>query len=118
MNINELCKDVPPEIRPEIRTLAKAVKALRDKIEEQIPVYKQSPLAQTLTTTQGEKALKVNPAAPEFRSTVRDYAQALGNLHDLIEKYSDTAKSEHNVVSMVGNSKWSLRNRTEQARAE
>ena len=47
MNINELCKDVPPEIRPEIRTLAKAVMALRDKVEELIPVYIQSPLAQT-----------------------------------------------------------------------
>lgn len=117
MNINELCKDVPPEIRPEIRTLAKAVKALRDKIEEQIPVYKQSSLAQTLTTTQGEKALKANPAAPEFRSTVRDYAQALGNLHDLINKYSGT-KSNDKVVNMVGNSKWSLKNRTEKLHTE
>lgn len=76
MNINELCKDVPPGIRPEIRTLAKAVKALRDKIEEQIPIYTQSPLAQTDKNAK-EKALK---AAPESRSAVRGYAQALGDL--------------------------------------
>ena len=33
MDIDALCKDVPPEIRPEIETLAKAVKALQDKVE-------------------------------------------------------------------------------------
>ena len=112
MDIDALCKDVPLAIRPEIETLAKAVKALQDKVEEQLPVYKQSPLAQALTTTQGEKALKVNPAVQEFRSTVRDYARALGDLQDLINKYSST-KSPDKVVNLVGNSKWSMRNRTE-----
>ena len=56
MNINKLCKDVPPEIRPEIRTLAKAVIALRDKVEELIPVYIQSPLAQTDNNAKREGA--------------------------------------------------------------
>ena len=117
MNIDALCKDVPPEIRPEIETLAKAVKALQDKVEEQLPVYNDLPLAQLLTTTQGEKALKANPAAQEFRSTVREYAQALNNLQDLINKYSST-KSNDKVVNMVGNSKWSLKNRTEKLHTE
>lgn len=117
MNIDALCKDVPPEIRPEIETLAKAVKALQDKVEEQLPVYNDLPLAQLLTTTQGEKALKANPAAQEFRSTVREYAQALNNLQDLINKYS-SAKSNGKVVNMVGNSKWSLKNRTEKLHTE
>lgn len=117
MNIDALCKDVPPEIRPEIETLAKAVKALQDKVEEQLPVYNDLPLAQLLTTTQGEKALKANPAAQEFRSTVREYAQALNNLQDLINKYSGT-KSNDKVVNMVGNSKWSLKNRTEKLHTE
>ena len=58
---------------------------MQKKIEEQIPVYEELPLAQTLITTQGEKALKNNPAMQEFRATVRDYAAALKDLDALIE---------------------------------
>ena len=76
------------DIKAQAVTLAKAVLALQDKIENEIPNYKDLPLAQTLTTTQGEQALKSNPALQEFRATVRDYASALKDLNTLIEGHS------------------------------
>ena len=125
MDIDALCKNVPPEMQSEVRTLAKAVETLQKKIEEQTPVYNDLPLAQLLTTTQGEKALKANPAAQEFRATVREYAQALESLNKLIEKCSGTNYVQRRNGSatgigspllqyrdkydFVGNSKWKRR---------
>lgn len=81
-----ICAGVDKTYKKQAITLAKAVLALQDKIEQQLPVFEAMPLAQTLTTTQGEKALKQNPATAEFRATVRDYALSLKNLQDIIEK--------------------------------
>ena len=83
-----MCKKVNKDIKSQAMTLARAVLAMQEKIEEQIPTYESLPLAQTLTTTQGEKALKSNPAMQEFRATVRDYASALKDLNTLIEEHS------------------------------
>ena len=82
-----MCKKVNKDIKAQAMTLAKAVLAMQEKIEAQIPVYEKLPLAQMLTTTQGEKALKNNPAMQEFRATVRDYASALNDLNQLIEDH-------------------------------
>ena len=83
-----MCKKVNKDIKSQAMTLARAVLAMQEKIEEQIPIYESLPLAQTLTTTQGEKALKNNPVMQEFRATVRDYASALKDLNTLIEEHS------------------------------
>jgi hypothetical protein len=82
-----MCKKVNKEIKSQAMTLARAVLAMQEKIDAQIPVYEKLPLAQMLTTTQGEKALKNNPAMQEFRATVRDYAAALKDLNALIEEH-------------------------------
>lgn len=82
----KLIKSVNPEIKDQVATLANAVLAMQEKIEQQIPEYQQMPIVQVLTTTQGEKALKQNPAMQEFRATVRDYAAALNNLQDIISE--------------------------------
>lgn len=81
----KICANVSADIKPQAVTLAKAVMAMQAKIDQQMPIYEQMPLAQTLTTTQGEKALKNNPVMQEFRATVRDYAAALANLQNLID---------------------------------
>ena len=91
-----ICAGVDKKIKPQVVTLANAVLAMQKKIDQQIPIYEQLPLAQTLTTTQGEKALKQNPATQEFRATVRDYAAALNNLQDII----DSNKVHENVASL------------------
>lgn len=84
---NAMCEKVNKDIKAQALTLARAVLAMQEKIDAQIPVYEQLLLAQTLTTAQGEKALKNNPAMQEFRATVRDYAAALKDLNTLIEEH-------------------------------
>lgn len=86
MKVEELCQKVPDDLRPEAETLARAVKAMQKKIDQQISVYEQLPIAQTATTTQGEKILKNNPAMQEFRATVRDYAAALNALKNILDE--------------------------------
>ena len=96
-----LCKKVNKNIKSQAMTLARAVLAMQDKIEEQIPVYKDLKLAQLLTTTQGETALKSNPAMQEFRATVRDYASALKDLNTLIEEHPAEQTANASVLSIL-----------------
>ena len=42
----EICANVNGEIKDQAKTLAEAVLAMQEKIEQQIPVYKHMPLAQ------------------------------------------------------------------------
>lgn len=85
----KICANVSADIKPQAVTLANAVMALQEKIEQQMPVYQQLPLAQTMTTTQGEKVLKNNPAMQEFRGTVRDYAASLKSLQAILDDTDD-----------------------------
>lgn len=80
MKPEDICSKVNKDIRPQAETLAKAVFAMQEKIEQQIPIYNQMPLAQQVTVGTGETMLRQNPAVQEFRATVRDYATALKSL--------------------------------------
>lgn len=102
MDIKALCKNVKPNIRPQVETLARAVLTLQKKIEGEIDGYKEMPLAQVLTTTQGEKALKANPAVQEFRATVRDYATALNSLNSILEKTEDATSTASSLGALRG----------------
>ena len=73
-------------------TLANAVLAMQNKIDQQIPIYEQMPLAQQVTVGTGEKMLRQNPATQEFRATVRDYAAALNNLKNVLENSNEPAE--------------------------
>ena len=81
----KICAGVSPDIKPQAVTLANAVLAMQNKIDQQIPIYDQMPLAQQVTVGTGERMLRANPAVQEFRATVRDYAQALNNLQNILE---------------------------------
>ena len=81
----KMCANVGADIKTQAVTLANAVLAMQRKIDQQIPIYEQMPLAQQVTVGTGEKMLRANPAVQEFRATVRDYAQALNNLQDILE---------------------------------
>ena len=81
----EICAKVSADVRPQAVTLANAVLAMQNKIEQQIPLYNQLPLAQQVKVGTGEVMLRQNPAITEFRATVRDYAAALNNLQDILE---------------------------------
>ena len=81
----KICANVSKDIRPQAVTLANAVLAMQKKIDQQIPIYEQMPLAQQVTVGTGEKMLRQNPAVQEFRATVRDYSQSLNNLMAILE---------------------------------
>lgn len=66
-------------------TLAEAVLALQEKVQTQIPIYKQMSLAQVVKVGTGQSMLRQNPAVGEFRATVRDYAAALKSLQDILD---------------------------------
>lgn len=82
---DEICRNVPEDIRAQAVTLANAVLTIQEKIEQQIPIYKQMPLAQQVKVGTGETMLRANPATQEFRATVRDYASALNALNGILE---------------------------------
>jgi hypothetical protein len=90
--VSKLCEGVDPKIKPMVKTLAEAVFAMQEKIEEQISVYAEMPLAQQVKVGTGETMLRANPATQEFRATVRDYAQALNSLQGILEnRQADTS---------------------------
>lgn len=84
----QICAHVSKDLKPQAVTLANAVLAMQSKIDQQIPIYEQMPLAQQVTVGTGEKMLRQNPAVQEFRATVRDYAAALNNLQNILAENS------------------------------
>ena len=89
----QICKNAAPDIKAQAVTLAEAVLTMQEKIEQQIPVYKKMPLAQQVTVGTGETMLRANPMTQEFRATVRDYAQALNNLSEILENNKGASQS-------------------------
>ena len=88
----KICANVSADIKPQAMTLANAVLAMQNKIDQQIPIYDQMPLAQQVTVGTGERMLRQNPAVQEFRATVRDYAAALNNLQDILAENKSPTK--------------------------
>ena len=91
-SIEKLCERVDEDLKPQVVTLARAVAALQDKIEQQTDLYRRVPLSQLVTTMHGEQVYKANPIVQEYRATVRDYAASLKNLQDMLENHSAPAE--------------------------
>lgn len=66
-----------------LHTLEHAILAMRDKIEEQIPIFSNEPLSQEVTVGTGETILRQNPNVSEFRALIRDYQQAIKAYNEL-----------------------------------
>ena len=95
----ELCEGLSSDLKAQAVTLANAVLTMQAKIEQQIPVYKEEPLAQSVTVGTGETVLRQNPITQEFRATVRDYASALNNLSEILEK-KEAVKEESSLDAL------------------
>ena len=65
------------------KTIAAIERTMREWIEGQLPIYEQLPAAQTMTTTQGEKVLKANPATQEIRAAFKDYCYVVKTMREL-----------------------------------
>lgn len=65
------------------KTINKIEETMRTWIESQLSVYEQMPAAQTMTTTQGERVLKANPATAEIRAAFKDYCYVVKTQKEL-----------------------------------
>lgn len=65
------------------KTINKIEQTMRTWIESQLSVYEQMPAAQTMTTTQGERVLKANPATAEIRAAFKDYCYVVRTQREL-----------------------------------
>lgn len=65
------------------KTINKIEQTMRTWIEGQLSVYEQMPPAQTMTSTQGEKVLKANPATQEIRAAFKDYCYVVKTQREL-----------------------------------
>lgn len=90
----KICDHVSEDIKQQAVTLANAVLTMQKKIEQQIPIYEQMPLAQQVKVGTGETMLRANPATQEFRATVRDYAQALNSLQAILDNREVTPNND------------------------
>lgn len=68
-----MVENLDDNLKEQAVIVCKIEKAMRSKVKSLIPVYKEMPVAQTVTSTQGEEVLKGNPAMQEIRATFRDY---------------------------------------------
>ena len=105
----KICANVSADIKSQAVTLANAVLAMQEKIDQQIPIYEQMPLAQQVTVGTGERMLRQNPAVQEFRATVREYAQALNSLRALIGDDGSEVVEDTGAANIIGKSKWRKR---------
>ena len=69
----ETLRDVDPRIKEQAAMVWKIEKAMRKKVKAIFPMFEEMPVAQAVTSTQGEEVLKSNPAMQEIRATFRDY---------------------------------------------
>ena len=81
-----------------LHTLEHAILAMRNKIEEQIPIFSSEPLSQEVTVGTGETMLRQNPNISEFRALIRDYQQAIKTYNELI---GDTGQEENKVLDSL-----------------
>ena len=83
-----LAASMDQSLQEQAITVCKIERALRAKVMELIPVFKTLDAAQDVITTQGEKALKANPAMAENRAVFRDYCAVVKVQQDMLGKKS------------------------------
>jgi len=96
-----MVQNIDPVMRDQAVTVCRIEKAMRAKVKELIPYYKESPAAQEATNTHGEKVLKNNPAMQEIRATFRDYCTIVKVQQDILA--NRTAPVEVTSISSLRN---------------
>lgn len=69
----EILQGVDPRMKEQAAMVWKIEKAMRKKVKAVFPTFDEMPVAQAVTSTQGEEVLKNNPAMQEIRALFRDY---------------------------------------------
>lgn len=66
------------------KTISAIEQTMRKWIEEKLETYAETPECQILTTAQGERAIKANPAAQEIRAAFKDYCYVVKTQKELM----------------------------------
>ena len=64
-------------------TVDRIERAMREKVEQQLPIFEKMPPAQRMKTVQGETVYKNNPAIQEIRALFRDYCAIVKAQQDI-----------------------------------
>lgn len=67
-------------------TISKIEEAMRSWIDNNLERYKEEPAAYEVTSTQGERVNKANPATQEIRAAFKDYCYVVKTMRDLAEE--------------------------------
>lgn len=67
----------------QIETIQKIEKTMRTWIEDNLETYQNEPPAYEVTSTQGERVNKANPATQEIRAAFKDYCYVVKIMRDL-----------------------------------
>lgn len=64
-------------------TVDRIESAMREKVNQQLPIFEKMPPAQRMKTVQGETVYKNNPAIQEIRALFRDYCAIVKAQQDI-----------------------------------
>lgn len=64
-------------------TIQKIEQTMRTWIEDNLETYQNEPPAYEVTSTQGERVYKANPATQEIRAAFKDYCYVVKTMRDL-----------------------------------
>lgn len=64
-------------------TIQKIEQTMRTWIEDNLETYQNEPPAYEVTSTQGERVYKANPATQEIRAAFKDYCYVVKMMRDL-----------------------------------
>ena len=67
----------------QIETIQKIEQTMRGWIEDNLETYQNEPPAYEVTSTQGERVNKANPATQEIRAAFKDYCYVVKTMRDL-----------------------------------
>lgn len=95
----ELLRNIDPRMHDQFVMVCRIEKALRKKCKQILPTFEDMPVAQAVTTTQGEQVLKNNPAMQEIRATLRDYISTVKTQWDMIG--DDKAPAEVTAIDSI-----------------
>lgn len=88
----EILQGIDPRMKEQAAMVWKIEKVFRKKVKAVLPMFDELPVAQAVTTTQGEQVLKGNPAMQEIRAMIKDYVFITKTQWDMLGDVAPTAE--------------------------
>ena len=99
MALKKILANLNSPLKSQIETLCDVVDSLQQKLIENEEQYMAEPLSVTIMKKDGEVTYRTNPFLEQYRSTLRDYGQALTKLKELVKNdLSETTLNDLNEL--------------------